>query len=223
MDSSSSEIIDFISLPKIELHAHLSGSISRQCLHEVWLQKWERGETTLQDPLIEMPDGKFDYDLETSLDENKPHPLHRPTKRSPNRTRSSHPSPQIPFPRRRRNRSLRRPLHRRYIHLLPAFQLAHTHNLKITIHFAEIPHPPTRTELRTLLSYHPHRLGHVIHVPDDLKPEIQKMGLGLELCLSCNVHAKDDHGDVWRSSFWGVVGKRRAGGFMYRRRRSLWQ
>ncbi|RAL64896.1 hypothetical protein DID88_001490 [Monilinia fructigena] len=65
MDSSSLEIIDFISLPKIELHAHLSGSISRQCLHEVWLQKWERGETTLQDPLIEMPDGKFDYDLET--------------------------------------------------------------------------------------------------------------------------------------------------------------
>lgn len=88
----------------------------------------------------------------------------------------------------------------------PAFQLAHTHNLKITIHFAEIPHPPTRTELRTLLSYHPHRLGHVIHVPDDLKPEIQKMGLGLELCLSCNVHAKmitGTYGDHHFGEWWG--------------------
>ncbi|KAM0188697.1 hypothetical protein ACHAPC_003555 [Botrytis cinerea] len=65
MDSSSSEVIDFVSLPKLELHAHLSGSISRQCLHEVWLQKWERGETTMQDPLVEMPVGKFDYDSET--------------------------------------------------------------------------------------------------------------------------------------------------------------
>ncbi|CAG8976878.1 hypothetical protein HYALB_00003489 [Hymenoscyphus albidus] len=57
--------MDFRALPKIELHAHLSGSISRECLHEVWLQKVERGETDLPDPLIEMPAGKHDYDLET--------------------------------------------------------------------------------------------------------------------------------------------------------------
>lgn len=57
--------MDFKALPKIELHAHLSGSISRQCLHEVWLKKKEAGETTLTDPLIEMPTGKHDYDLKT--------------------------------------------------------------------------------------------------------------------------------------------------------------
>ncbi|KAK2604356.1 hypothetical protein N8I77_007295 [Diaporthe amygdali] len=49
----------------MRLHAHLSGSISRQCLHEVWLMKKEAGETDLADPLIEMPDGKHDYNLKT--------------------------------------------------------------------------------------------------------------------------------------------------------------
>lgn len=49
----------------LQLHAHLSGSISRQCLHEVWLTKQEAGQTDLTDPLIEMPDGKHDYDLKT--------------------------------------------------------------------------------------------------------------------------------------------------------------
>lgn len=49
----------------IQLHAHLSGSISRQCLHEVWLMKKEAGETDLADPLVEMPDGKHDYNLKT--------------------------------------------------------------------------------------------------------------------------------------------------------------
>ncbi|ROW14941.1 hypothetical protein VPNG_03361 [Cytospora leucostoma] len=58
--------MDWVRLPKIELHAHLSGSISRQCLHEVWLMKKEAGETDLADPLIEMPDGKHDYDLKVS-------------------------------------------------------------------------------------------------------------------------------------------------------------
>lgn len=48
-----------------QLHAHLSGSISRQCLHEVWLMKKEAGETDLADPLVEMPEGKHDYDLKT--------------------------------------------------------------------------------------------------------------------------------------------------------------
>jgi adenosine deaminase len=49
----------------MQLHAHLSGSISRECLHQVWKMKKELGETTLVDPLIEMPSGKFDYNLET--------------------------------------------------------------------------------------------------------------------------------------------------------------
>lgn len=87
----------------------------------------------------------------------------------------------------------------------PAFLLAQKRNLKITIHFAEVAQAPTSTELATLLSYKPDRIGHVIHVPENLKPEIEKMGVGLELCLSCNVHAKmivgtyEDHhfGEWW--------------------------
>ncbi|KAK4456327.1 putative adenosine deaminase protein [Podospora aff. communis PSN243] len=53
--------IDFIALPKIELHAHLSGSISRQTLHEIWLL--QQPHTTLPDPLLVMPPGKHDFDL----------------------------------------------------------------------------------------------------------------------------------------------------------------
>ncbi|KAH8880436.1 Metallo-dependent hydrolase [Thozetella sp. PMI_491] len=57
--------LDFKALPKIELHAHLSGSISRRCLHEVWLKKKDAGETALEDPLVEMPEGKNDYDIKS--------------------------------------------------------------------------------------------------------------------------------------------------------------
>ncbi|KAI0390413.1 Metallo-dependent hydrolase [Xylariaceae sp. FL0594] len=56
--------LDFRSMPKVELHAHLSGSISRQCLHEIWEVKKAAGKTDLEDPLIVMPPGKHDYDLE---------------------------------------------------------------------------------------------------------------------------------------------------------------
>lgn len=55
--------IDFVALPKIELHAHLSGSISREHLHEIWLLK--KDTTTLEDPLVVMPPGKHDFDLTT--------------------------------------------------------------------------------------------------------------------------------------------------------------
>ncbi|KAK0646638.1 hypothetical protein B0T16DRAFT_166644 [Cercophora newfieldiana] len=55
--------IDFVALPKIELHAHLSGSISRECLHEIWFTK--QTTTTLQDPLLVMPPGKHDFNLTT--------------------------------------------------------------------------------------------------------------------------------------------------------------
>ncbi|PIG89458.1 adenosine deaminase, partial [Aspergillus arachidicola] len=54
------------SLPKIEVHAHLSGSISRQCLHELWLQKRAVDPTfDLPDPWDVMPPGKVDYTLDT--------------------------------------------------------------------------------------------------------------------------------------------------------------
>ncbi|KAI9722649.1 MAG: hypothetical protein M1812_001580 [Candelaria pacifica] len=44
------------SLPKIELHAHLSGSIGRECLHEIWLKKKNEDPTMqLEDPLTALP------------------------------------------------------------------------------------------------------------------------------------------------------------------------
>jgi hypothetical protein len=43
-------------LPKIELHAHLTGSISRKCLHNIWLQKKSRDPSfELEDPLTTIP------------------------------------------------------------------------------------------------------------------------------------------------------------------------
>ncbi|KAH8157119.1 hypothetical protein CIB48_g11127 [Xylaria polymorpha] len=57
--------LDFQSMPKIELHAHLSGSISRRCLHKIWNEKKAAAKTDLEDPLVVMPLGKHDYDLET--------------------------------------------------------------------------------------------------------------------------------------------------------------
>ena len=48
----------------------------------------------------------------------------------------------------------------------------------------------TEEDLRTLLSFQPNRLGHVIHVPESIREELNKRRLGLELCISCNVHAK---------------------------------
>ena len=88
-----------------------------------------------------------------------------------------------------------------------AFAKARHHNLPFTLHFAEISTPSLEPELRTLLSYQPGRIGHVIHVPPTLKDEIAKRRLGLELCLSCNVHAKlttggfaDHHFGYWRNT-----------------------
>lgn len=89
----------------------------------------------------------------------------------------------------------------------PAFDKASDLGLKITIHFAEAPNSSTPKELWKLLSYQPDRIGHVINVPDDVKEEIVERKLGLELCLSCNVHAKmitgtygDHHFGWWRGT-----------------------
>ena len=86
-----------------------------------------------------------------------------------------------------------------------AFAKAKGAGLKITLHFAEVPESSTAEELRTLLSYEPDRLGHVINVPAEIQKEIADRALGLELCLSCNVHAKlipgsfaDHHFGYWR-------------------------
>jgi adenosine deaminase len=93
-----------------------------------------------------------------------------------------------------------------------AFAKARAGGLKSTIHFAEVPASSTRRELEMLLSFQPDRLGHVIHVPEDLRAEIARRELGLELCLSCNVHAKmtqggfkDHHFGYWREKRGRVV------------------
>ncbi len=87
----------------------------------------------------------------------------------------------------------------------PAFHRAKREGLKITIHFAEAPQSSAPRELWKLLEYEPDRIGHVINVPHDVKEEIVKRKLGLELCLSCNVHAKmitgtfvDHHFGWWK-------------------------
>lgn len=88
-----------------------------------------------------------------------------------------------------------------------AFSRAKAHGLGVTLHFAETPVSGAVRELEALLSFWPDRLGHVIHVPGDVKREIVRRGLGLELCMSCNVHAKlieggflDHHFGEWRGS-----------------------
>lgn len=86
-----------------------------------------------------------------------------------------------------------------------AFAKAKTNGLGITLHFAETTASASTSELLTLLSFQPDRLGHVIHVPDEIKKEIARRKLSLELCISCNVHAKminggflDHHFGYWR-------------------------
>lgn len=49
-----------------QLHAHLSGSIIRQCLHQVWQKRKAREPAlALADPLTIMPPEKADYDVKT--------------------------------------------------------------------------------------------------------------------------------------------------------------
>jgi adenosine deaminase len=79
--------------------------------------------------------------------------------------------------------------------------------LKMTLHFAEAEVSASDTELETLLSWKPDRLGHVIHVKEKYRKIIEQENIGVELCLSCNVHAKmitgtysDHHLGMWRHS-----------------------
>lgn len=97
-------------------------------------------------------------------------------------------------------------------HLAPAFEEARKAGLNITLHFAEAPISSSDKELWMLLSWQPDRLGHVINVYDDLKREIVKRKIGVELCLSCNVHAKmitgsygDHHFGWWKDNHTGVA------------------
>ncbi|KAJ5727931.1 Metallo-dependent hydrolase [Penicillium malachiteum] len=268
-------------LPKVELHAHLSGSISRQCLHEIWERKRAKDPCfPIEDPLVLMPPRKVDYTLQTFFQvfskliyqlcddleslvyatnsvledflndgvrylELRTIPRTSPSSKI---TKEEYLNTVLDtisaFKSNPRNKDLSVFLilaldrgnttptqaneiidlaiankHRGVVGVdlcgnptqgdvsiyRDAFAYAKSHGLGLTLHFAETPTSGTREELQTLLSFSPDRLGHVIHVPDDIKAEIVKRGLGLELCMSCNVHAKlfdggflDHHFGYWR-------------------------
>jgi len=94
----------------------------------------------------------------------------------------------------------------------PAFARAKESGLKLTLHFAEIPLSATDDELDTMLNWKPDRLGHVIHVNQEIRERVTRQKIGVELCLSCNVHAKmitgsyqNHHFGWWMHSGVGVV------------------
>ena len=82
-----------------------------------------------------------------------------------------------------------------------AFTKAKQHGLKITLHFAEVSASSSELELETLLGFGPDRLGHVIHVPEQMTHEILRRRIGLELCISCNVQASLTEGGVGEHHF----------------------
>ncbi|KAH6647284.1 hypothetical protein BKA67DRAFT_582216 [Truncatella angustata] len=92
----------------------------------------------------------------------------------------------------------------------PAIRAAKDAGLKVTIHFAEAECSASDEELDTIMDWYPDRLGHVIHVPERVKQVIaSRRSIGLELCLSCNVHAKMIAGSFEAHHFgewWNVDG-----------------
>ncbi|KAL4786363.1 hypothetical protein BJX76DRAFT_125499 [Aspergillus varians] len=277
------------SLPKIELHAHLSGSISRRCLHEIWLKKKTRDPTfDVEDPWVVMPPGKVDFSLNTFfgvfnqsiyhlvndlesvayatastlqdfLDDGVRYlELRTIPRAAPNSsfTRDQYLSTVLDTIATFKSQNLNKisvylilgidrgqltngstyaleiidlaianrargivgvdvcgnPTKGDISQCRDAFAKAKEHGLGLTVHFAEVHSVGLREELQTMLSFNPDRLGHIIHVPDDIKLEIARRRLGLELCMSCNVHAKmfdggflDHHFGYWRHEECPVV------------------
>ncbi|EAW07506.1 putative adenosine deaminase [Aspergillus clavatus NRRL 1] len=266
-------------LPKVEVHAHLNGSISRQCLHEIWLKKKAQDpEFDVEDPLVVIPPGKVDCSLQTFFQtfsqsiyhlcndlESLRYATHsvlkdfladgvrylelRTIPRASSAAsfsreeyvstiistiddfQSTHPGQMPTYLILAIDRG-----HSDSADALEIIDLAIAHSqhvvgvdvcgnpargdvslyrdafakakaagLGITVHFAETPVSGSPNELETLLSFRPDRLGHVIHVPEDFKREIARRRLGLELCMSCNVHAEmidggfpNHHFGYWR-------------------------
>ncbi|KAF4981945.1 hypothetical protein FZEAL_2339 [Fusarium zealandicum] len=254
--------MDYVDLPKIELHAHFTGSISRRALHEIWLRKKATGETDLEDPLVVMPEGKHDYNLETFFplftsyiynlltDEES---IRHTTKSvladflndgvcyvelrtTPRATpvlsaeqyiaillsaissfEAQHPQLHtrliLSIDRRHTPEQASSTLALALKHhnegvvgldlcgdptarpdgdigvFTPVFEEARKQGLAATVHFAEAEASGSKKELETLLSWEPGRLGHVIWEDEATKEEIERRGLCLELCLSCNVKA----------------------------------
>ncbi|EMC94597.1 hypothetical protein BAUCODRAFT_149732 [Baudoinia panamericana UAMH 10762] len=296
--------IQFVTaLPKAELHAHLSGSISRDTLHDIWVQKRQRGQFChLDDPLDVIQPGhglvdvvsffplfdRYIYelvnDVETvqrvtkrviedfALDGVRYLELRTTPREAPGFTKAEYVAAvhdaivQHAVAQRRRSDSDESAIDVRLIlcidrrmslsqaHEVVDLALHYQHHeqgnssgagkvaqaqdglvvavdlcgnpakgdvftfseafarvkvvgLGVTVHFAEIPQSGAETELETLLSWKPDRLGHVIHVPEKFKYIIEERKLGLELCLSCNVLAKltmgsyaDHHLAKWRKT-----------------------
>ncbi|RYO98072.1 hypothetical protein DL764_007202 [Monosporascus ibericus] len=265
--------IDFRAMPKIEVTSPFFrspsriGSISRQCLHEIWGRKKAAGQTELEDPLVVMPPDKHDYDLATFFPLFSSYIYHlvddaealehasravvrdfaedgvaylelRTTPRALPRAgldkagyvdavlraidAAQRESPSIrarlilsvdrrDVPEEARSTAALAARFRDYggggvvgldlcgdpakgdVSLFtPAFATARAAGLGLTVHFAEAEASAGEAELRTLLDWEPDRLGHVIHVPPDVRRRIAAApgAIGLELCLSCNVHAK---------------------------------
>lgn len=252
-------------LPKVELHAHLTGSITPQCLHEIWAQQKSKNPgMTLQDPLEAMSKdkvwdittffplfSKYTYELCSTpasiiystnavlrdfKEDGVVYLELRTTPRSSSSMskedyittilsciesfegRNAMPTFLILSVDRRnspeeamevvdlalqyRSRGVvgvdlcGDPSKGDVSTFKDAFWKAKLQNLGITMHFAETPASSSLLELETLLSFFPDRLGHVIHVPDNLKYLISRRILGVELCVSCNVQAKMIEGDV---------------------------
>ncbi|KAF7547455.1 hypothetical protein G7Z17_g7722 [Cylindrodendrum hubeiense] len=251
-------------LPKIELHAHLTGSISVSTLHDIWQERKKKGDDlSLEDPVLALPPEKVYYNVFTSanffplfdgyiyelcssidairfatqqvlrdFEQDGVRYLELRTTPRENVTNPFSKEDYVStildcireFGRERMSTYLILSIDRRNsvaqametVELAikykdrgvvgvdlcgnptkgnvgifrPVFEKAQSSGLKITLHFAEVPESSTTQELQTLLSYQPDRLGHVINVPDDIKEDIARRGIGLELCLSCNVHAK---------------------------------
>ncbi|VUC34147.1 unnamed protein product [Clonostachys rosea] len=253
--------MDFVALPKIELHAHLTGSIRRSTLHEIWKRKKASNETELEDPLIVMPEGKHDFDLETFfplfssyiynllVDEEsiryattsvlrdflEDGVVYAELRTTPRETTQLTAEQYIAvtldtiaaFEKENPGLHVRLILAVDRRHDLPkassvldialkhkgrvvgldlcgdptartgggvslftpVFQHAREAGLGITVHFAEAEQSGSREELDILLSWQPHRLGHVIWEDEEARAIIRERKLCLELCLSCNVKA----------------------------------
>ncbi|KAG5979504.1 hypothetical protein E4U55_005094 [Claviceps digitariae] len=257
--------MDFKSLPKIELHAHLTGSVSREALHCVWERKKEAGETDLEDPLVVMPDGKHDFNINTFFplfssyiynlltdkesiqyatrsvleDFLADGVVYLELRTTPRATKevAADTYVQILLDTIHEFEKSNPEMHTRLIlsvdrrHSLtmaesvldlatrlraeegpgvvgidlcgdptartggevsiftPVFKQAAENGLGITVHFAEVEVSSSYDELRTLLSWQPGRLGHVICEDEEAKKEIVQRALCLELCLTCNVQA----------------------------------
>ncbi|CAI6341191.1 unnamed protein product [Periconia digitata] len=266
------------SLPKIELHAHLTGSITRQCLHQIWNTKKSRDPAyALLDPLVAMlPEYDINtffplfstytyklcndlYSIEYSTkavlqDFQQDGVVYLELRTTPRAvpeaaiTKSDYVKSILTILQ-NHNTSPENTM-RAYLTLSvdrrnspaeaeevvdlalqfqsagvvgldlcgdcakgdartfsKAFARAKAAGLKVTLHFAEVEASATDLELETLLSFQPDRLGHVIQVKDIFKEQIEKNGIGIELCLSCNVQAKmikgsypDHHFGTWRHS-----------------------